>query len=200
VDNKLAILASHTGTTLQAVMDACANGKLNAQIALVISNNSNSGAMQRAQDSDIPTLHLSGKTHGDDAAVDDAMLEALNNAGVTWVLLLGYMKKLGPKTLAAFNGRIINTHPALLPKFGGKGFYGRKVHEAVIAAGETESGATIHLVDMEYDEGPKLSQVRVPVRPQDTVETLEHRVKHAEQKLLINTLGELVNRQEASNY
>lgn len=200
MESRFAILASHAGTTLQAVIDACVNGDLNGQVALVISNNSSSGAMERSRKAGVPTLHLSGKTHADDNAIDEAMLDALQEARIDWVLLLGYMKKMGPKTLAAYNGRIINTHPALLPKFGGKGFYGRKVHEAVLAAGETESGATIHLVDLEYDEGPKLSQVRVPVKPNDTVEALEDRVKQAEQKLLVNTLRELVNQQEASNY
>ena len=110
------------------------------------------------------------------------------------------MKKLGDKTLAAFSGRILNTHPSLLPKYGGKGFFGRKVHEAVMAAGESESGATIHLVDTEYDTGPLLAQVKVPVNNDDTVDDLEERVKTAEQKLLINTLVELANERAASNY
>ena len=110
------------------------------------------------------------------------------------------MKKLGPNTLEAFSGRIINTHPALLPKFGGKGYYGRKVHEAVLAAGETESGATVHLVDTDYDTGPALSQVRVPVMADDTIDKLEERVKHAEQKLLVDTLADLTKERQASNY
>lgn len=197
---RLAVLASHEGTTLQAVLDACAAGELNAEVALVVSNNSSSGAMQRASKAGAVTLHVSRQTHATEQARDAALLEALQQAEVEWVLLLGFMKKLGEQTLAAYNGRILNTHPALLPKFGGKGFYGRNVHAAVIAAGETESGATVHLVDTEYDTGPLLSQVQVPVLADDTIDTLEARVKAAEQKLLIDTLIELRSRREVSNY
>ena len=197
---RLAVLASHEGTTLQAVLDACAQGALNAEVALVVSNNSSSGAMQRADKAGTTTLHISRQTHSTEQARDEALLEALQQAEVDWVLLLGFMKKLGEQTLAAYNGRILNTHPALLPKFGGKGFYGRKVHAAVIAAGEKESGATVHLVDTEYDTGPLLSQVQVPVLADDTIDALEARVKTAEQKLLIDTLIELSSRREVSNY
>ncbi len=196
---RFAVLASHEGTTLQAVLDACADGSLDAEVTLVVSNNSSSGAIRRATEAGVPTMHLSGKTHPDPDAHDEALLQALTEAKVEWVLLLGYMKKLGQRTLSTFNGRIINTHPALLPKFGGQGYFGRKVHEAVIEAGESESGATVHLVDVEYDTGPLLSQVRVPVVPGETVESLEAKVKAAEQKLLIHTLAELT-RPQASNF
>jgi len=197
---RFAVLASHEGTTLQAVLDACSQGDLDAEVTLVISNNSNAGALHRAHNAGVVTAHISSTTHPTDEARDQAILGALRNAEADWVLLLGYMKKLGPQTLAEYSGRILNTHPALLPQFGGKGYFGRKVHEAVLAAGETETGATVHLVETDYDTGPTLAQVRVPVRPHDTVESLEERVKHAERKLLINTLIELVNRREASNY
>lgn len=196
---RIAVLASHQGSTLQAVLDACSAGSLDACVALVISNNSNSGAMARARAAGVRSAHLSGKTHPDAEQLDLAMLEQLTAADVDWVLLLGYMKKLGPATLAAYQGRILNTHPALLPKYGGRGFFGRKVHEAVLAAGEAETGATVHLVDNDYDTGPLLSQVRVPVRPDDNVDSLQDRVKRAEQKLLINTLKEMYFRQDAAN-
>lgn len=195
---RLAVLASHEGSTLQAVIDACANGSLDAEVGVVISNNSQSGALRRAREAGIAHAHISGTTHPE--GEDQAVLAALKDAQVEWVLLLGYMKKLGPETQSAYAGHIMNTHPALLPKFGGKGFYGRRVHEAVLAAGATESGATVHLVDAEYDTGPLLSQVRVPVQRGDTVDALEARVKHAEQKLLVQTLAELCNTREASNY
>lgn len=188
---RLAVLASHAGTTLQAVMDSCTSGALAAEVCLVISNNSTSGAMQRATKVGVPTLHVSGKTHPTEDAADTAILDALKATKTDFVLLLGYMKKLGDKTIAHYHGRIINTHPALLPKFGGQGYFGRKVHKAVIAAKETVTGATIHLVDREYDTGPLLSQVRVPVHNGDTVDTLEARVKAAEQKLLVQTLIDL---------
>lgn len=197
---RLAVLASHQGTTLQAVLDACKQGILEAEVALVVSNNSSSGALQRARAAAVATAHISGKTHDGEGAADAALLGALQAARIDWVLLLGYMKKLGPRTLNAYSGRILNTHPALLPKYGGQGYFGRTVHEAVLAAGETESGATVHLVDTDYDSGQILAQTRVPVRAEDSVELLEERVKAAEQKLLINTLVDLTKQQQASNY
>ncbi len=196
---RLAVLASHEGTTLQSVIDACEAGDLHAEVCLVISNNSTSGALRRAAEQNIPTAHISGKTHPDEGE-DAAMERTLCAHEADYVLLLGYMKKLGTGVIQRFQGRIINTHPALLPKFGGQGFFGRKVHEAVLDAGETVTGATIHLVELDYDTGPTLAQVKVPVRQRDSVTELERRVKAAEQKLLINTLSELANQAKVSNY
>lgn len=195
---RIAVLASHGGSVLQAVIDACARRELDASIVLVISNNSTSGALARAAEHGIPGVHLSSATHPDPAALDAAVTEALDAAHADWILLAGYMKKLGPKMLAQFHNRIINTHPALLPKFGGQGFYGRRVHEAVLAAGERETGATVHLVDAEYDSGPILAQVRVPIKIGDAAEELEERVKLAERKLLIETLKVLAPRRAAA--
>ena len=197
---RFAVLASHEGSTLQAVLDACATGEIEGTVALVVSNNSNAGALRRATTAGVDTLHISAKTHGTDDDADAALLDALTNAQVDEVLLLGYMKKLGNQTLRAFSGRILNTHPALLPKFGGKGFFGRRVHEAVIAAGEPETGATIHVVEAEYDTGPIIAQVTVPVRPDDDAASLEARVKQAEQQLLVRTLKEMAAEPAASNY
>ena len=195
---RIAVLASHGGTILQAVIDACSSGELDAEVVLVISNNSGSGAMTRARDAGIPTAHLSAATHPQPEALDAAMSTALHEAGADWVLLAGYMKRLGPRVLGAYRNRILNTHPALLPKFGGEGYFGRRVHEAVLAAGEQESGATVHLVDEDYDSGPILAQVRVPVRGGDTAETLEDRVKVAERKLVVATLAELAEPRAAA--
>jgi phosphoribosylglycinamide formyltransferase-1 len=188
---RLAVLASHEGSTLQALIDASAQQQLDASVALVISNNSQSGALRRAATAGIPGLHISAKTHGDDAKADQAMVHAIQEAQVDWVLLLGYMKKTGDTMLARYGGRIINTHPALLPKYGGKGFYGRKVHEAVHAAGETESGATLHLVGNDYDTGPIIAQTTVALSAEDDVDAIEARVKTAEQRLLIDTLDQI---------
>ena len=195
---RIAALASHGGSVLQAVIDACEAGTLPATVSLVISNNSGSGALARAKSHGIPTAHLSNRSHPDADALDEAIEQALIDAEADWVLLSGYMKKLGPRTLDRYRNRILNTHPALLPKYGGQGFYGSKVHAAVIEAGETESGATVHLVDGDYDTGPILAQVKVPVRSSDTAATLEERVKEAERKLIVTTLGELASRREAS--
>ena len=109
------------------------------------------------------TAHLSSATHTDPDALDRAISDTLEQANVDLVVLVGYMKRLGPLTLARFANRMINTHPSLLPKYGGSGFFGRRVHEAVLANGDTESGATVHWVAGDYDSGPIIAQVRVPV-------------------------------------
>ena len=190
---RLAVLASHGGSILQAVMDACRSGALPAEVVLVIGNNSGSMVLQRAAKAGIDTLHLSSRTHPDPAALDHAIRDGLRGARADWVMLAGYMKKLGNETLAAFPHRILNTHPALLPKHGGRGFYGRNVHQAVIDAGERESGATMHLVDTDYDTGPIVAQIKVAVAAHDRVEDLEERVQVAERDLVVNTLRDLVN-------
>ena len=190
---RIAVLASHGGSILQAVMDACAAGALAAQVAVVISNNGGSLALRRAAAAGLETRHLSSRTHPDPAGLDAAICAALQASAADWVLLAGYMKKLGPQTLSAFHGRILNVHPALLPKYGGRGFYGRKVHQAVVAAGERETGATVHFVEEDYDTGPIIAQTRVPVQPNDRAEEVEQRVQAAERKLVVETLAQLLS-------
>ena len=185
---RLAVLASHEGSTLQALIDACAAQSLDAEVVLVVSNNSKSGALRRAAAANINTRHISTKTHGSEDTANHAIADALADAEVDWVLLLGYMKKMGEAILSRFSGRIINTHPALLPNFSGQGFFGRKVHEAVHAAGVSMTGATLHLVGCEYDTGPVIAQIQVPVLAGDDVDAIEQRVKTAERKLLVDTL------------
>ena len=185
---RLAVLASHEGSTLQALIDACAAKSLDAEVVLVVSNNSKSGSLRRAAAANIDTRHISTKTHGSEDAANHAIANALADAEVDWVLLLGYMKKMDEAILGRFSGRIINTHPALLPNFSGQGFFGRKVHEAVHAAGVSMTGATLHLVGCEYDTGPVIAQIQVPVLPGDNVDDIEQRVKTAERKLLVDTL------------
>jgi len=188
---KIGVLASGEGTTLQAVLDACACGALGAVVTLVISNNSGSGALRRAVAAGVSTRHLSSKTHPHAADLDASVCAALTDAHVQLVLLAGYMKKLGPRTLQTFARRIINTHPALLPKFGGLGMYGMNVHRAVITSGERQSGATVHLVEPEYDTGPVLAQCVVDVHPEDTAESLAERVQTGERTLLVDVLREI---------
>lgn len=185
---QIGFLASHNGSNMQAIIDACKSGALQALPAVVISNNSGSGALLRAQQEGIPCYHLSGKTHPRFEELDQAMLDTMLKHAVDIVVLAGYMKKLGPRTLGHFAGRILNIHPALLPKFGGKGMYGMHVHEAVIAAGESHSGVSIHLVDAEYDTGPVIAQACVPVEPTDTPETLAARVLEREHTFFPETL------------
>ncbi len=185
---RIGALASHEGTTLQAVLDATESGRLPATVAVVVSNNSGSGALRRARAAGVDAVQLSSVTHPDPADLDAAILATLRDAGVEVVLLAGYMKKLGPQVLAAYRGRILNTHPALLPKFGGQGMYGNNVHAAVLAAGERETGVSIHLVDAEYDTGAVVAQCRVPVEPGDSVSDLAARVQASEREFLIETL------------
>lgn len=184
----LGFLASGRGSNMQAVIDACKSGVLLALPRLVISNNSRSGAIARARSECIPHLHLSSATHPDPGYLDQAICDALCAHGVDLLVLVGYMRKLGPATLAAYSGRAINIHPALLPAFGGKGMYGIRVHEAVLAAGAHEAGVTIHLVDAEYDHGAILAQCQVPVMADDTAESLAHRVLEQEHSFLVETL------------
>ncbi len=189
----IGFLASHNGSNMQAIIDACKSGALQALPAVVISNNRDSGAIARAKQEKIPWYHLSGKTHPKPEDLDQAILDAMLKHDVDVIILAGYMKKLGMKTLSRFEGRVLNIHPALLPKFGGKGMYGMNVHEAVIAAGEKESGVSIHIVDADYDTGPVIAQARVPVEPTDTAEILAARVLRQEHKLFPETLQNIVD-------
>ncbi|HTV20457.1 MAG TPA: phosphoribosylglycinamide formyltransferase [Polyangiaceae bacterium] len=188
---QIAVLASGAGTVLQAVIDGCSDGRLAADVCVVISNNSHSGAALRAERQHIPFRHLSGQTHVDPMALDAAVLESLIEHRTDIVFLAGYMKKLGPRTLAHFHGRIINTHPALLPKFGGLGMYGSRVHAAVLAAGEKVTGVSVHRVEGEYDTGPVLAQCEVPVLPGDDVESLSARVQTRERLFVVETLARI---------
>ena len=190
---KLAFLASHRGTNMQALMDACRSGRLDAEPAVVISNNGASGALDRAAKEGVPAYHLGASNHPDPEALDSAIAQTLKKYEPDLVLLAGYMKRVGPCTLAAFPGRVLNVHPALLPAYGGPGMYGTRVHEAVIAAGETETGVTIHLVDEAYDSGAILAQRRVPVLPGDTAATLARRLLPIEHELYVDTVRRILS-------
>ena len=160
---------------------------------MIISNNADSGVLKFAQASGVPAFRIGGPDYADDTVRDRAILETLESHGVDIVLLLGYMKLLGPLTTSAYRGRILNTHPALLPKFGGKGMYGRRVHQAVLDAGEAETGVTIHLVDEIYDNGSILAQCPVPVLGGDSAETLAERVIVREREFIVETLEDIVS-------
>lgn len=187
VPPRIGVLASGGGSNLQALIDAHARGDLPAPVVLVISNNSTAGALERARRHGIAALHVSGKTHDDPGA---AILAALREHEVDLVVLAGYMKLVSPTILAAYEGRVLNIHPGPLPEFGGKGMYGRHVHEAVLERGAKSSGPTVHLVDERYDEGPVLAHRSVPVEPGDTPETLSERVLAAEHDLLWRVIRE----------
>jgi phosphoribosylglycinamide formyltransferase-1 len=189
----IGVLASHEGTTLQSLLDACSGSRIQARVAVVVSNNGDSGALRRARQAGVQAVHVSSKTHDDPAALDATIRGVLEAAAVDVVFLAGYMKKLGPLVLRAFEGRILNTHPALLPRFGGPGMYGDRVFEAVLAAGEAESGVSIHVVDAEYDSGTIVRQCRVPVLRGDSLEDLKARVRAREREFVVDTLGHIAN-------
>jgi phosphoribosylglycinamide formyltransferase-1 len=188
---RLGILASHRGSNFQAIIDACERGQINAKPVLAISNNSQSMALTRARQAGIKALHISGITHPDDH--DQAIADALTEQGIDLVITAGYMKKLGPVTLARFTGKIINVHPSLLPRHGGPGMYGLKVHQAVIDAGDHETGISIHRVEADYDSGPVIAQVRIPVASDDTAVSLAEKVIQREHALLVSTLASLIS-------
>ena len=188
---RLGILASHGGTNLQSIIDSCEAARIPAEVVVVISNNGQSGALERARKHRIDAVHLSNKHYPDNEDLDEAIVKVLREHEVDLVCLAGYMKKRGPKFLSALKNRILNIHPALLPKFGGKGFYGMRVHEAVLAAEEKESGVTVHIVDEKYDHGSILAQKRVPVLPDDTPETLAARILVEEHKIYSEVIGKI---------
>lgn len=185
----LGVLASHEGTTLQSLLDAFAAGRIPGRVSVVVSNNGGSGALIKARQAGVQAVHLSSSTHRDPAALDTAIRDVLVTAAVDIVFLAGYMKKLGPVVLGTFHGKILNTHPALLPKFGGHGMYGDRVFAAVLEAGEAESGVSIHLVDPGYDTGPIVRQCRVPVLRGDSIDDLKARVRAREKEFVVETLA-----------
>ena len=182
------VLSSHEGTNLQTIVDACKDGRLHARVRVVVCNNSGAMTIERARREGIPFRHISGRTHPDPRELDAAIASAFEEHGVELVVLAGYMKKLGPRTLDRYRGRILNIHPALLPKFGGEGMYGSRVHEAVLESGDAVSGVTVHLVDEEYDRGPIVAQRKVPVLVDDTPESLAYRVLEQEHAIYPETL------------
>lgn len=188
----ISFLASHGGSAARAIIQAIRAGDLAADIGTVITNNRDSAIFHWCLENDIPVRHISSKTHREEDGADEAIATVLRDCDTDLVVCSGYMKKIGPRTLAAFAGRILNVHPALLPKHGGQGLYGDRVHAAVLADGDTESGATIHMVTEEYDQGPVIAQSRVPVRPDDSVATLRNRVQAEEPALYIRALRQLM--------
>jgi phosphoribosylglycinamide formyltransferase 1 len=174
---RVAVLASGHGSNLQALLDSC-RPPGPAHIVLVASDRGEAQALTRARAAGVATVCLA------DPADGAALQRLLQRHGAELVVLAGYLKLVPAEVVAAFADRMINIHPALLPAFGGQGMYGARVHRAVLASGATLSGATVHLVNAEYDRGPILAQWPVPVRPGDTAESLAERVLEVEHRLL----------------
>ncbi len=183
---KIGFLASGNGSSARAIIAAIQAGELAAEARLLVSNNRSAPALGFAAEAGVPALCI--PTQGDPDAADARLADEMSARGVELIVLSGYLRQLGPKTLARYAGRVLNIHPGPLPDFGGHGMYGRRVHEAVIAAGAAESGICIHLVDEEYDRGPVLARRSVPVAHGDTPEVLEARVTSLEPAFYVETL------------
>ena len=182
----LIIFASGGGTTLQAIMDAIENKELACNIPLVVSNSPDAYALERAKKAGIETYVIQHKKSND---IDTELENVLKQYDIDLIVLAGYLKKIGPKLVDQYT--IINTHPSLIPKFCGKGMYGMKVHEAVVQAGEKVTGATVHYVNNNYDEGNIISQTKVNILPNDTADDVAEKVKAAEKIQLIEVLRKL---------
>lgn len=189
---KLALLVSGSGTNMQAIMDACASGEINGRIAVVISSNHEAYALVRAEGAKIPNYVCCKKNYPNVEARDRAILDLLRRYDVDYVILAGYLGILPQFIIDAYPNRIVNIHPALLPKFGGKDFYGIRVHKAVIEAGETESGATAHFVSAEVDGGPIIRQGKLTVYKGDKPEDLQKRIlNQIEHPMLVSVIKDL---------
>ena len=188
---KLGFLASHGGSAARHLVEACRAGELNATPVALVSNNSRSPALAWAQAAGLTVAHLSSAKHPDPDALDAAILDVLVSAGADTLILSGYMREIGPRVLTHFAGRLVNIHPSLLPRHGGRGMYGDRVHESVLASGDAESGATVHLVTAGIDEGPILAQARVPVLPGDDLTSLKARVQATEGDLMLRAVRSL---------
>ncbi len=174
--SRLAVLASGRGSNLQAIIqhfDSLARERV-AKVALVASNRADSPALLLAETASIDIAHFDANDDGSE------LLDLLHRYRIDLVVLAGYLKRIPPRAIREYSGRIMNIHPALLPAFGGEGMYGARVHEAVIASGAEETGVTVHLVDEDYDRGPIVAQWRVRVDKSDTPESLAARVLNVE--------------------
>jgi phosphoribosylglycinamide formyltransferase-1 len=180
---RVAVLASGTGTTLQAILDAFyPPSDAPVTVSLVVSNNSTAYALERARLAGVPAVVVDHRGRSREAFETD-LAAAIDAHHIDLICLAGFMRILTPAFVQRFPGRILNTHPALLPAFGGKGMYGEHVHRAVLEAGETVTGCTVHVVDEVPDGGPIVGQTAVPVLEGDTSETLAARVQAAERRL-----------------
>ncbi len=189
----IAVFASGSGTNFQALIDAVESGKINARIRGLVSNKSGIKALERAQKHGIATYIAKPSYFESEDAYVRSLLEKLREWNTDLIVLAGYMIKVPSEIIEAFSGRILNIHPSLLPKYGGKGFYGINVHRAVIENNEKESGCTVHIVTEEYDQGPVLAQEKVPVKNSDSPESLAARVLEKEHELLPKVVAEMIN-------
>ncbi|KLE06398.1 phosphoribosylglycinamide formyltransferase [Aliarcobacter butzleri] len=189
---KIGILASYNGSGFETIQKAIENKILDAKVVVVITNNTNAGVLEKAESYDIPYFIINDKRYlGLD--IDDKITRLLLEFGCDYIFLSGYMKKIESKLLKAYPNKIINTHPAILPSiYGGVGMYGRFVHEAVIKNGEKESGVTIHFVNEVYDEGEKILVKKIKLEENETVDTLEEKIKNLEKEAIVEAFKKIL--------
>lgn len=187
----IVVFASGSGSNFQAIIDSIGKGEIKAQISGLIASRPGIGAIDRAISHNIPHYVLSDE--GSDTSFSEVLISKLNEWNPDLIVLAGFLKKVPDEVIEAYRNKIINIHPSLLPKFGGKGFYGMNVHKAVVDAGETESGCTVHFVNEHYDKGDIIRQKSVTVSDDDTPETLAQKVLKEEHKLLPNVIAEILN-------
>ena len=180
---KIAVFVSGGGSNFKAIQHQIIKGEIPGDIVLVISNNPNCGAIKFAEENSIPIYIVNEIRYPKPDSRDNFLIETFLKAKIDLICLTGYMKMLPQQIVKKYENRILNIHPGLLPEFGGKGFFGMHVHEAVINSGKTESGATVHFVDEIYDHGPIIAQKKVEVLEMDTAESLAARVLKLEHEL-----------------
>ena len=190
----LAVFCSGGGSNFKALHKHIQERPLPCQIVMCLSNNSQCGAMQFARENGIDAVHLSSKTVPNEDAFVQTMLSELEKRQVDLILLAGYMKRVPKAVVERYPKRILNIHPALLPKFGGEGMYGMNVHRAVIEAKEKESGATVHFVDEHYDEGEIIIQGKVSIAPDETPESLASKVLEVEHRIYAEALVKVLEK------
>jgi phosphoribosylglycinamide formyltransferase 1 len=182
---RLGILLSGKGrgSNMQALVEATRDGRIRGEVALVVSTSPGAPALERAEALSVPHRLIPAGDFDSQEALDTALADAFSEAGAELICLAGYMRLLSPAFLSRFPDRVLNVHPGPLPGYGGKGFYGRRVHEAVLAAGANTSAAAVFIVNEEYDQGPLILQREVPVEPGDTPDTLAARVLAVEHQV-----------------
>ena len=189
---RIGILASYNGSGFQTIKKACDEGILNAQVNVVVSNNTNANALKTAEQMQIPNFIINAKKYPNED-LDEKIAELFKEFNCDYIFCSGYMKIIGSKLISSFEEKIINTHPALLPsKYGGKGMYGRFVHEAIIKNNEKKSGVTIHFVNEKYDDGRIILKKELELSNDETVDSLEDRIKDLESIAIIEAFKKLL--------
>jgi len=189
----IVVFASGSGTNFQAIIDAVSDGRIAGKITGLIASKDKIGAIEKAVKASIPYSVINPSHYSGNDKFTVKLLNCLDTLEPDLIVLAGYVVKVPVEVIKAYKGRIINIHPALLPKYGGRGFYGISVHKAVLDADETVSGCTVHFVDHEYDRGEIISQRKVTILPHDTPETLSLRILKEEHELLPEVIAKLLN-------